>query len=119
MQPILISEHPDVPGVVRQAVVLAVNNDLQNRVLTLVVEIRHFTPEGLPHEYLRPFRKHLTATDTNFIDPSTGQSVPTGTPGSIAEYVALEAGLGEMYFGMIGRGVINADARQSFNVVPE
>lgn len=119
MQPIPISEHPDVPGVVRQAVVLAVNNDLQNRILTLVVEIRHFTPDGTPHQYLRPFRKHLTATDTNFIDPATGQSVPAGTEGSIPEYVALEAGLGELYFGMIGRGVTNADARESFNVVPE
>lgn len=117
MLPIDITAHPDMPGVTRRAVVLSVNNDLQARVITVVLEIQHFTGDGQPHAYLQPVRKLLRATDTNYIDPATGQAVEPGTPGAVAEYQAMEAQLGSTYFGLIALGVANADARGSFNQV--
>jgi len=85
----LTTEHPDLNGYTRKATVLRTYKDDVAQFATLEVRIEYFLNGVLvnnPNGVVRSFDFTLRADNSVFVNPQTGDYVPSDTQGAMGEY---------------------------------
>jgi hypothetical protein len=121
-----ISHFPGIAEIARKALVIGRNEDYENRKVTLLVRVEHYTLAGARINSMTAIERTpflLIASDESFVNPQTGALVfpdpVTGQypAGSISEYAFLKAAVddGVNPNTLVQGAILQADALGRFN----
>jgi hypothetical protein len=85
----LLTPHPALPDYNRKAVIKRTLSYHDEKYSVLVVEVQHYLNDVLednPTGIVRNITVELRADNSVFVNPSTGDYVPSDTPGAMPEY---------------------------------
>jgi hypothetical protein len=85
----LLTPHPALPDYTRKAVIKGTHSYHDELYSLLVVEVQHYLNgqlENSPTGIVRNITIELRADNSTFVNPETGEPVPSDTPGAMPEY---------------------------------
>ena len=83
----LLTPHPSLPSTTRKAVIEQTFSDHKAKFSTLVVRIDNYlNGDVISNQAVNSYTVNLRADNSVFVNPATGDYVPSDTPGAMGEY---------------------------------
>jgi len=83
----LLTPHPSLPGTTRKAAIEQTFSDHKAKFSTLVVRIDNYlNGDVISNQAVNSYTVNLRADNSVFVNPATGDYVPSDTPGAMGEY---------------------------------
>ena len=83
----LTTAHPSLPNTTRKAVIEQTFSDHKAKFSTLVVRIDNYLDgDVISNQAVNSYTVNLRADNSVFVNPATGDYVPSDTPGAMGEY---------------------------------
>jgi hypothetical protein len=83
----LLTPHPSLPNTTRKAVIEETYSNHKAKFSTLVVRIDNYlNGDVISNQAVNSYTVNLRADNSVFVNPATGDYVPSDTPGAMGEY---------------------------------
>jgi hypothetical protein len=83
----LLTPHPSLPNTTRKAVIEETYSNHKAKFSTLVVRIDNYlNGDVISNQAVNSYIVNLRADNSVFVNPATGDYVPSDTPGAMGEY---------------------------------